>query len=267
MRRALPALLLVLLLAAPAAALDLQGSFTQGGLVVGRAAPGARVLLDGRPVRVSPEGLFALGFGRDHKPTAKLEVDGEGRELRIAQRRWDVQRVDGLPPATVAPDQAQLARIKAEAAKVREARRTESALVAFVGPFVWPVEGRISGVFGSQRVLNGEPRQPHLGVDVAAPAGAPVRAPAAGRIALAEADLFLTGGTIILDHGHGVSSVFAHLSRLDVKAGDAVRQGDRLGAVGATGRATAPHLHWGMSWFDERLDPALLVPPMPAPAD
>jgi murein DD-endopeptidase MepM/ murein hydrolase activator NlpD len=118
-------------------------------------------------------------------------------------------------------------------------------------------------VFGSQRILNGEPRQPHLGLDVAAPAGAPVRAPAAGRVTLAEPDLFLTGGTILLDHGHGLSSVFAHLSRLDVKAGDEVRQGDVIGAVGGTGRASGPHLHWGMSWFGERLDPALLVPPRP----
>lgn len=264
MKRAVLALLL--LLAPPAAALELKGAFTQGGLVVGRAAPGARVTLDGRPIRVSPEGLFVLGFGRDHKPTATLVVDGETRELAIAPRQYDVQRVDGLPPATVVPDEAQLARIKAEAARLRAARREESALTAFVGPFIWPVEGRISGVFGSQRILNGEPRQPHLGVDVAAPVGAPVRAPAAGRVALAEPDLFLTGGTILLDHGHGVSSVFAHLSRLDVKAGDEVRQGQPIGAVGATGRATAPHLHWGMSWFDERLDPALLVPPMPAPA-
>ena len=251
------------LAAAPAAAFELQGSFTQGGMAVGRAAPGASVALDGKPVRVSPEGLFVLGFGRDHKAAATLKVDGETRELAIAARTYDVQRVDGLPQPTVTPDEAQLARIRDEAVRVRAARRIDSVLTAFAQAFVWPAEGRISGVFGSQRILNGEPRQPHLGVDVAAPTGTPVRAPAAGRVTLAEPDLFLTGGTIMLDHGHGLASVFAHLSRLDVKAGDEVKQGDSLGAIGGTGRATAPHLHWGMSWFDERLDPALLVSPMP----
>jgi murein DD-endopeptidase MepM/ murein hydrolase activator NlpD len=255
--------LALLLAAGPAAGFELQGSLTQGGMAVGRAAPGASVTLDGKPVRVSPEGLFVLGFGRDHKAAATLVVDGERRELAIDPRAYDVQRVDGLPQPTVTPDEVQLARIRAEAARVREARRIDSPLTAFAQSFVWPAEGRISGVFGSQRILNGEPRQPHLGVDVAAPTGAPVRAPAAGRVSFAEPDLFLTGGTVLLDHGHGLSSVFAHLSRLDVKPGDEVGQGDLLGAVGGTGRATAPHLHWGMSWFEERLDPALLVPPMP----
>lgn len=257
------AALALLLAASPAAALELDGALTQGGMVVGRVAPGAAVALDGKPVRVSPEGLFVLGFGRDRKAAARLTVDGETRELAIAPRRWDVQRVDGLPPATVTPDEAQLARIREEAAKLREARRVDSPLAGFAQRFVWPAEGRISGVFGSQRILNGEPRQPHFGVDVAAPTGTPVRAPAAGRVSLAEPDLFLTGGTVMLDHGHGLFSVFAHLSRLDVKAGEEVKQAAVIGAVGGTGRVTAPHLHWGLSWFEERLDPALLVPPMP----
>ena len=257
------ALLLALLLAAsPAAAVELQGALTQGGMVLGRAAPGAKVTLDGRPVRVSPDGLFVLGFGRDHKDAATLEVDGETQRLAIAPRVYDIQKVDGLPQQTVTPDPAQLARIREEGERIRAARRADTALLGFAQSFIWPARARISGVFGSQRILNGEPRQPHLGVDVAAPTGTPVRAPAAGRVSLAEPDMFLTGGTLMLDHGHGLSSVFAHLSRLDVKAGDEVRQGDVVGAVGGTGRATAPHLHWGMSWFDERLDPALLVPPM-----
>jgi murein DD-endopeptidase MepM/ murein hydrolase activator NlpD len=257
------AALALLLAASPAAALELRGALTQGGMAIGQVAPGAEVALDGRPIRVSPEGLFVIGFGRDHKPAARLTVNGEAHELAIAPRSWDVQRIDGLPPATVTPDEAQLARIRAEAARVREARSADSPLSGFAQGFIWPTEGRISGVFGSQRILNGEPRQPHYGVDVAAPTGTPVRAPAAGRVTLAEPDLFLTGGTILLDHGHGLFSVFAHLSRLDVRAGEEVPQGALLGAVGGTGRVTAPHLHWGLSWFDERLDPALLVPPMP----
>ena len=258
--------LAALLAASPAAAFELRGALTQGGMAVGRASPGAAVALDGEPVRVSPEGLFVLGFGRDHEARATLTIDGRKHELAIAPRSYEVQRVDGLPPTTVTPDEAQLARIRDDAARVREARRIDSPLTAFAHPFVWPTEGRISGVFGSQRILNGEPRQPHLGVDVAAPAGTPVRAPAAGRVTLAEPDMFLTGGTLMLDHGHGISSVFAHLSRLDVQAGEEVEQGATIGAVGGTGRATAPHLHWGVSWFGERLDPALLVPPMP-PSD
>ena len=261
----------LLALAAPAAAdpgLTLEGDFVQGGLVFGRAAPGAEVALDGRPLRLDPEGRFVFGFHRDAPAEAVLSVRSpegltEERRLAIESRDYKVQRIDGLPPKMVTPPESVLARIKADADKVRAARAEDLPRGDFLGGFIWPAHGRISGVYGSQRILNGEPRQPHYGIDVAAPTGAPVWAPAGGVVTLAEDDLYYTGGTVIVDHGHGLSSTFLHLETVAVKVGDEVRQGDSLGTVGATGRATGPHLDWRMNWFEARVDPQLLVGPMP----
>jgi murein DD-endopeptidase MepM/ murein hydrolase activator NlpD len=272
MRRALPASLVALALAAPAwaGAPEFSGAFVQGGLVQGRAEPGATVALDGRPVRVSPEGVFLLGFGRDAAKAA-LEVTGpagmrETRVLAIAKRKFDVQKIDGLPEAFVTPPPEIEARIKEEGELVDRARRLDDARTDFLQGFAWPVQGRISGVYGSQRILNGKPRAPHYGVDIAGPVGTPVLAPAAGVVTLA-ADLYFTGWTVILDHGHGLSSVFMHMSEATAKVGQRLGRGEQLGRLGATGRATGPHLHWGMNLFDVRLDPQLLVPPMPRPAE
>jgi murein DD-endopeptidase MepM/ murein hydrolase activator NlpD len=184
--------------------------------------------------------------------------------LQIVPRTYDIQRIDGLLGQMVTPDAETLKRIRDEAAKVAEARRRDSGRTDFLQPFAWPRLGRITGVYGSQRVLNGQPRQPHFGVDVAGPVGAPVVAPAAGEVVLAEPDLYFTGGTIMLDHGHGLTSVLMHLSSVDVAVGQVVRQGEPVGRLGATGRVTGPHLDWRMNWFDQRIDPQLLVPPMPA---
>jgi len=151
------------------------------------------------------------------------------------------------------------ARIAREAARVREARLLDDARADFARAFIWPVQGRISGRFGNQRIYNGKPGSPHSGMDIAAPTGTPVKAPAAGVVTLADPDLYLTGGTLLIDHGHGISSNFLHLSRLDVKPGDRVEQGQVVGAVGATGRASGPHLHWGMNWFEVRIDPLLVL--------
>jgi murein DD-endopeptidase MepM/ murein hydrolase activator NlpD len=268
--RRLAFLSLVLLLAVPRFAVAenvrLQGNFTQGGLVVGTAPPGSRVVLDGRAVRLSPDGRFVFGFGRDAAPDAELRIvapDGaeEVRRLAIARRDYDIQRIDGLPPKMVTPPEDVLQRIREEGARVRAARAFDSAEIFFTQTFIWPAEGPISGVYGSQRILNGEPRQPHFGVDVAAPTGTPVFAPAGGEIRLAESDLYYSGGTVILDHGHGLSSSFLHMSRVDVAVGQRVVQGERIGAIGATGRVTGAHLDWRINWFEQRLDPALLVPP------
>ncbi len=266
MRRLLAALLL---LAAPAQAQEVrfENRIAQGALVVASTAPGSRVSLDGQPVRVAPDGKFVLGFAREAK-TARLDVtapDGKSRsiELKVEARRFDIQRIDGLPEAQVTPDPAALARIAAENEKIVAARHRDTPEPLFESGFRWPVTGPISGVYGSQRILNGNPRAPHLGVDVARPAGTPVAAAADGIVSLAENDLFFTGGTLMIDHGHGVSSVYAHLSRLDAAVGTRVKAGDIVGAVGATGRVTGPHLHWGLVWFDVRLDPQLVVPPMP----
>jgi len=268
--RALAALLLLLagVSAAWAGSLELTGQATQGGLVFGKTDPGSRVLLGDRAVRVAADGRFVFGFGREAPARATLSVtypDGrtERSSLAVAQRDYDVQRIDGLEGALVTPPPEVLARIREEQALVEAARSGDRDEPLFASGFQWPLTGAITGVYGSQRILNGKPRQPHYGVDIAAPAGTPFHAPAAGVVVLAEPDLYFSGGTLMLDHGHGLTSAFLHLQSLAVAVGDRVAQGDPLGTVGATGRVTGPHLDWRISWFAERIDPALLVPPMP----
>ncbi|MDN5870967.1 MAG: M23 family metallopeptidase [Nitrococcus sp.] len=247
--------------------LDLTGEAIEGGMLIGHTIPGARVRLDGRAVRVSPDGEFVIGFGRNAPEHMLLEIrypdtSALQRRLTIRQRRYRVQRIDGLPPREVTPGKEELERIRRESAQIHQARAVDSARTDFDGEWIWPVIGTITGVYGSQRILNGKPRSPHTGVDIAAPAGTPVRAPAAGVVSFAAEDLFFSGGTVILDHGHGISTTYVHLRRIFVHIGEAVQKGQGLGEVGATGRATGPNLHWGLNWFDRRLDPTLLVPSM-----
>lgn len=251
-----------------AGALALNGPVAQGGFVTGRAEPGTRMSLDATPVRVGPGGEFAFGFGRDAKPESTLTITPprgrtETRTLSVAQRAWLEQPITGLPPAMVTPPPETLERIGREREMVRAARRHDTAEPLFAAGFIWPATGPISGVFGSRRILNGEPRAPHLGVDVARPTGTPVLAAAPGIVRLAEPDLYFQGGTIILDHGHGVSSSYLHLSRLDVRAGARVMQGETIGAIGATGRVTGPHLHFEIGWLGTPVDPQTVLPPMP----
>lgn len=245
--------------------LDLApGGLSQGGLALGRVPPGSRVTLDGRAVSVAADGRFALGFGRDAAPGARLDVtapDGrtETRSLVIAKREWDVQRISGLPGAMVSPNAQQLARINRERARIAEIRKLDSDLPFFAEGFAWPARGRISGVFGSQRILNGEPRAPHLGLDIAAPTGTPCASMGAGRVVLAD-DLYFTGNTVLVDHGRGIVSLYAHLSRMDVRPGEMLARGQQLGAIGATGRVTGPHLHLALHWLATALDPQPLLP-------
>jgi murein DD-endopeptidase MepM/ murein hydrolase activator NlpD len=264
-------LLALLLLLAPASAwaidIELTGNFTQGGMAVGRTAPGSKVSLDGGELPVSADGRFVLGFTREAPPNATLVIvapDGrqERRVLSISRRSFETQRVDGLPEPTVNPPPAILARIKAEIAKVVALRQHPTLRTDFAAVWQWPAIGPITGVFGSQRILNGQPSTPHFGVDIGAPAGAPVHAPVGGTVILAE-ELYLTGNTVIIDHGLGVTSTYAHLSSMAVKPGDRLAPDQLIGTVGATGRATGPHLHWGLNVGQVRVDPALLVPPMP----
>jgi murein DD-endopeptidase MepM/ murein hydrolase activator NlpD len=248
--------------------LELRGALTQGGLVFARAPAGAAARLDGRGLRVGADGRFAFGFGRDHAPEAELEIalpDGarETRRLAIARRVYDIQRIEGLPPRMVEPSEAEMARIKADNEAIAAARAVHTPQAWWDTEWIWPVIGRISGVYGSQRILNGQPRRPHFGVDVAMPAGTPVVAPAPGVVSLAAADMYFTGGTLMIDHGHGVASLYAHLSALDAALGRRVAKGERIGAIGATGRVTGAHLHWGMTWQSVHVDPGLVVPPMP----
>lgn len=251
--------------AVAAHALEVTGPMIPGGLVRGVAAPGTTITVDGKSIPIAPDGAFIYGIGRDATGTVVLLAtsrDGfvERRELTLDPRTYEVQRIDGLPQDKVTPDSAILARIKAETARIRAARVTTSALSGWRDRFIWPAQGPISGVYGSQRILNGVPRAPHLGLDIAAGDGAPVVAPAPGRVILAGRDYVLTGNTLMIDHGLGLFSIFAHLSRIEIEEGALVTAGARLGAVGKTGRATGPHLHWGLYWFDTAVDPALVLP-------
>jgi murein DD-endopeptidase MepM/ murein hydrolase activator NlpD len=262
-----PAILLLWGAAAMAGEISLKGEYSQGGLVIGNAPPGSSVTLDGKSQPVAPDGAFLLGFGRDSALRRVLEVrlGGTrlfGRELAIKKRTYDVQRIDGLARRKVTPSPADLKRIKAEAAALRAARALLSNASFFRSGFVWPVLGRISGVYGSLRILNGKPRRPHYGVDVAAPEGTPVRAAAAGRIAFAHAGMFFNGKTVIIDHGLGLSTAYLHLSAITVTSGAAVKKGAMIGRIGKTGRATGAHLHWGMRLRATPVDPQLLVPAM-----
>ncbi len=247
--------------------LTLSTGLQPGTLAYGTTEPGAKVWLNDAPVRVTPKGRFVLGFERDAELHQQIRVRLPGgeeldRTVELAPRDYDIQRVEGVPSRTVTPSQRSLDRIRAEAARVKEARTADTDEMAFLGPFIWPAKGRISGVYGSQRVYNGEPRSPHYGVDVAAPEGAPVLAPAEGKVTLAEPDLFYSGGTLIIDHGYGVSSTFLHMSKVEVSVGQQVRQGELIGKVGSTGRATGPHLDWRMNWYDVRVDPVSVAPPL-----
>jgi murein DD-endopeptidase MepM/ murein hydrolase activator NlpD len=263
-------LLLVLLLGlgAEASEMHLEGALVQGGLVRGQVAPGSAVSLDGRQLRVSTDGWLVFGFDRDAAERAVLVVrhpDGgeDRRVLALARRTYDVQRIEGLPPREVSPSEEDRARIRAEARLIDAAKRRDTGGAGFTEEVAWPAIGPISGIYGSQRILNGAPRAPHRGVDVAASPGTPVGAMASGVVSLAKTGMYFTGGTVMIDHGHGLHSIYVHLQDVLVEVGQHLARGATLGTVGATGRATGPHLHWGVYWFDRAIDPALLVGPMP----
>jgi murein DD-endopeptidase MepM/ murein hydrolase activator NlpD len=250
-------------------ALSCEGHAEQGGFLVCRTEPRAALYVDGALMGAADEqGYVLVGFDRDAPARTYLETRAGGKVLgvldtEIAPQTYVVQRVDGLPPETVTPTEPEiLARIKREQAIKAHGFASRADGLGFVEPWIWPVEGRVSGPWGNQRVLNGVPAAPHMGFDIAAPTGYPVRAPASGVVALAEPDMFYEGGLVFIDHGQGLISMYLHMSRLDVKAGDVVVQGQIIGAVGAKGRATGSHLCWRMKWRDRNLDPAL-VPAMP----
>ncbi|MCG7897074.1 MAG: M23 family metallopeptidase [Candidatus Thiodiazotropha lotti] len=261
-------LLLLLLALQPAMAMTLEGDYVQGGMLIGQVEPGSQVSVNGKSVKVSKTGEFLVGFDRDAPLQYKLVVsrDGEPRQTRqftIKAREYQIQRIDGLPPSKVTPPERNWERIKKEVALVKQARELNEDRTDFLNGFIWPSKGVISGVFGSQRILNGKPRRPHYGVDVAAPVGTLVVAPAAGVVTLAHSDMFYSGGTLIIDHGLQLSSSFLHLNKILVQEGQVVKQGDPIAEIGATGRVTGPHLDWRMNLRAARIDPQLLVPPMP----
>lgn len=242
----------------------LQSQLTPGGIFIGHASPGSRIVYDNREVRVARDGRFILGFGRDaHLKQSYTEHFASGKRktfyLTLKPRKYNIQRLTGIARKYVSPDERVLSRIRREAGQVRDARVPDTDQEDFFNGFGWPVKGRISGVYGSQRVYNGKPGRPHYGLDIAVPTGTPVAAPADGVVQLVNSDLYYSGGTIIIDHGHGIFSSFLHLSQVSVKAGAAIKRGQIIGEVGATGRVTGAHLDWRYNWFDKRLDPALLT--------
>jgi hypothetical protein len=241
----------------------LPASISQGALVIAALPAGATLNLAGKPVQVGADGTVVFGAGRDEQGPLQVALtyrDGHRETVRIAvtPRDWPIERVNGVPPKTVNPPPELAARIQREQAEVTVARERSDRREDFLSGFIWPVQGRISGRFGNQRIYNGDPKAPHSGMDIAVPIGTPIKAPAAGIITFAQPDLYLTGGTVLLDHGFGLSSNFLHLSTLKVKVGQRVQQGQIIGLSGMTGRATGPHLHWGFNWFGTRLDPLLL---------
>lgn len=271
MRRCLAVLLLVLASANARSQdatppLTLKGEWRQGSLLFGRTTPGAEVRFNGRLLRLSPEGQFVFGLDRDEPAEASLAIRLAGQpewlaRYPVAKREYQIQRLNGLPPKQVNPDPEMDARIAAETASNRKARSRDSELPYVFQPFRWPARGAITGVFGSQRILNGEPKQPHYGLDIAGPVGAPVLAPAAGIVSLVNPDMFFSGGTMYLDHGYGVSSAFLHLSKILVKEGQSVKQGEKIALIGKTGRVTGAHLDWRVNWFESRVDARELLPP------
>jgi murein DD-endopeptidase MepM/ murein hydrolase activator NlpD len=250
------------------AEMELNGQFTQGGLIYGKATPGQQVFFHKRQIGLTEEGQFIFGLGRDASIDQKLTVMTESGEKEIHQveiqpRQYQIERINGISKKMMQPSAKNLKRIKKEAGLVSEARKQSSQLDHFREQFIWPVAGRISGVYGSQRIFNGEPRRPHFGIDIAAPKGTRIVAPAGGKVTLAHPGMFFSGATLIIDHGYGLSSSFLHLDSILVKTGDQVIQGQKIATVGASGRVTGPHLDWRVNWFEQRLDPALLVSDMP----
>jgi murein DD-endopeptidase MepM/ murein hydrolase activator NlpD len=241
--------------------LTLAGSLEQGSLVVGRTEAGTKLTLDGVPLNVGAAGMFAFGLTYDQTKAAVLAATfadsaTEIKDVVPVARQYEIQRITGLPEKMVNLPPDVLERRKHEIAEIFEARKQVTSAAGFADPFDWPINGIISEPYGGQRILNGEPRAPHLAIDIAAPAGTSIHAPAPGTVSLAGPDFYLEGGLTILDHGAGVSTCYLHQSKQLVKVGDKVARGDVIGLVGMTGRATGPHLHWGLNWFQLALDPS-----------
>jgi murein DD-endopeptidase MepM/ murein hydrolase activator NlpD len=250
----------------------LSDTVTQGGLIRGKLNQPGRLIALGREVPVAPSGDFVLGLGRDYEGELALDfqpADGGAQQLKlpVARRDYNIQRINGIAKKYMSPGEAALKRIRQEVALVRKTRQKTLRLEGFLEPFEWPLIGRITGVYGSQRVFNGEPRRPHYGIDIAAPAGSLVKAPASGQVTMVHDDMYYSGGTVILDHGYGLSSTFLHLKEIHVAEGAVLKQGDVIGTVGSSGRSTGAHLDWRINWYDQRIDPAAVAGPMPKSAD
>ena len=244
-------------------ALEFQGKFLQGHLILGKAEIGSKVFIDKKQVKVSSNGYFVFGIDRDRKFDVEITEIKNGKKNKIIKkvfkRKYNIQRIDGLPENKVTPPESVYKRIKDENGRIGKARAINSDLTFFTAKFIIPVEGIISGVYGSQRILNGKPKWPHYGIDIAAKKGTKIKSSGSGVVTMAEDDLYYTGGTIIMDHGHGISTIYSHLEDIMVNVGDEVKQGDIIGTVGSTGRSTGPHLDFRVNWFQTRLDPMSIL--------
>lgn len=260
----LASVLLSSLASADSPSLEYYGRLTQGGILIGKAEQAAEIFLNGQQVELTEKGEFVIGFGRDAELEQTLElVDAEGKRrsetLMLEKRVYNIQRVEGVPQKTVTPPESALSRIQKETAQVKAAREQFHVRHDFLDKFVAPSSGRITGVYGSQRFYNGQPKRPHFGVDYAGPVGTPVKAPANGIVTLVHPDMYYSGGTLIIDHGFSLSSTFIHLSEVLVEEGQEVKQGDIIAKIGQGGRSTGPHLDWRMNWKSERVDPQLVL--------
>ena len=249
-------------------AVTFEGEFKQGGLLIGQVQEGQTVIYHGKTLNLTINNQFLLGLGRNAPTTTSITINSQDQEpetitLKIAPRQYNIQKIEGVPAKTVSPPASDLQRIKQDASMVRESRKLVSNKQDFLKGFIKPANGPVTGVYGSQRFYNGVPKSPHYGIDYAAPIGTAVIAPADGVVTFAHNDLFYSGGTLIIDHGHGLSSTFLHLSQILVKPDQQVTLGMEIAKIGATGRATGPHLDWRMNWFDQRIDPDLVLKVLP----
>ena len=244
-------------------AIEFTGKFLQGHFIIGHTDPTAKIIIDKKQVKVSEDGFFVFGLDRDRKfdLTITKIINGKKDKIikKVLKRKYNIQRIDGLEESKVTPPESVYKRIKEENNKIGEARAINSDLPFFKNQFIMPVEGIISGVYGSQRILNGKPKWPHYGIDIAAKQGTMIKSSGSGIVTMAEDDLYYTGGTIIMDHGHGISTIYSHLENVMVSVGDKINQGDIIGTVGSTGRSTGPHLDFRVNWFQTRLDPMSVI--------
>ena len=252
-------LFLAIIFSTNAFAIEFKGKFLQGHYIVGITDPSAKIIVGKKKVKVSKDGYFVFGIDRDRKIDVVITkiIDGKKEVItkQVLKRKYNIQRIDGLEESKVTPPESVYKRIKEENNKIGKARAINSDLPFFKNQFIMPVEGIISGVYGSQRILNGKPRWPHYGIDIAAKQGTMIKSSGSGVVTMAEDDLYYTGGTIIMDHGHGISTIYSHLETVMVSIGDEINQGDTIGTVGSTGRSTGPHLDFRVNWFQVRLDP------------
>ena len=255
--------LIIFLISAHSNALEFEGKFLQGHYIVGITNPSAKIIIDKKEVKVSNDGYFVFGIDRDRKFDLTITKIQNGKKEKIIKkvlkRKYNIQRIDGLEESKVTPPESVYKRIKDENNKIGKARSINSDLPFFKNQFIMPVEGIISGVYGSQRILNGKPKWPHYGIDIAAKQGTMIKSSGSGTVTMAEDDLYYTGGTIIMDHGHGISTIYSHLENVMVSVGDKINQGDIIGTVGSTGRSTGPHLDFRVNWFQTRLDPMSIL--------